>query len=72
MLNYYDLVLGLIPVTLLGVTGALIAFGIELTHAIPGGALVALGLICHGLFVRSPGTTKTSDPRARSVEPAAD
>lgn len=54
MMGYYDVVLGLIPVTLLGISGALYAVGIGLSIAVPIAALVAAGLICHGLFIRAP------------------
>lgn len=54
MLGYYDVVLGLIPLALGGVTGALALFGLELTMALPLACLVAIGLIGHALFVRSP------------------
>lgn len=54
MTGYYDVVLGLIPLTLAGITGALYATGFELTTAIPLASLVAVGLIGHAMFVRSP------------------
>lgn len=72
MVDYYDLVLGLIPLALLGVTGILLAVGIDYTVAIPGGALFSVGLICHGMFIRSPGPPTTSEPAARPVESFAD
>ncbi len=72
MVDYYDLLLGLIPITLLGGAGILLGFGIDVTLAIPGGALIAVGLICHGMFVRSPGPTSTREPPTRSVDSIAD
>ncbi len=72
MVDYYDLVLGLIPLTLLGGTGILLGVGIDVTLAIPGGALIAVGLICHGLFVRSPGPRPQREPATRSVDSFAD
>lgn len=54
MTGYYDIVLGLIPLTLAGITGALSVIGLELTIALPLASLVAVGLIGHAMFVRSP------------------
>ena len=54
MTRYYDLVLGLIPVALLGVTAALTVVGVSTTTAVPIGALIAIGLIGHALFVNAP------------------
>lgn len=54
MTRYYDYVLGLIPVALFGVTAALSLVGLPTTAALPVGASVALGLMCHAMFVRAP------------------
>lgn len=54
MVGYYDFVLGLIPLTLLGVTGSLSIGGVPTTPAITIGALVACGLLAHALFVNGP------------------
>ena len=56
MTRYYDYVLGLIPVALFGVTAVLSLVGVPTTAALPVGASVALGLMCHAMFVRSPLT----------------
>lgn len=56
MTGYYDLVLGLIPVTLAGISGGLVAFGFSLTTAIPLASVVAVALIGHAMFVRTPVT----------------
>ena len=53
-MDYYDLVLGSIPASLLGGTGLLNVIGIDLTMAIPLAASFALGVILHALFVRAP------------------
>lgn len=53
-MDYYDLVLLLIPLVLGGVTSSLAGFGAELTVALPIGSLFAVVLIGHALFVRSP------------------
>lgn len=54
MVGYYDAILGLIPVSLLGVTGGLTVGGVTLTTAISLGATVAILLVAHALFVRAP------------------
>lgn len=54
MTGYYDYVLGLIPVSLLGISALLVAIGIPTTYAVPGGAVVAGGIIAHAMFVRQP------------------
>ena len=54
MAGYYDIVLGLVPVALLGITAALTVVGVSLTSAVPIGAFVALGIIGHSMFVNSP------------------
>jgi len=59
MTGYYDYVLGLIPAALLGVTAVLRLVGLPSTVAVPGGALVAAGLIAHAMFVKAPVTSET-------------
>lgn len=54
MTGYYDIVLGLIPLALAGITGLLWSVGFHLTTAIPLASLVAVGLIGHAMFVRTP------------------
>ena len=54
MTGYYDYVLGLIPAALIGVTTVLKLVGLSLTAALPGGALVAGGVMVHAMFVRNP------------------
>lgn len=54
MARYYDVVLALIPASLLGVATALVAAGLPMATAVPVGALVAAGLIGHALFVNAP------------------
>ncbi|MFC4541984.1 hypothetical protein ACFO5R_08600 [Halosolutus amylolyticus] len=54
MTGYYDIVLGLIPVALVGITTALMLVGISLTAAVPIGSLVAMGIIGHAMFVNTP------------------
>lgn len=54
MTSYYDLILGLIPLALLGIGGTLTLLGLQLTLAIPVAASIAIGLIGHALFVNDP------------------
>ncbi len=54
MAGYYDIVLGLIPVALLGITAALSVVGFTLTAAVPVSAAVAIGVIGHAMFVNAP------------------
>ena len=56
MTGYYDYVLGLIPAALLGITAFLNLVGLSLTAALPAGAIVAIGLMAHAMFVRNPVT----------------
>lgn len=78
-MDYYDLVLGSIPVALFGVTGALTLFGVGVTSAVSLGSLAATGLIGHAMFVRAPelerdgGNERTSPATPpRSSYPSAD
>jgi hypothetical protein len=70
MAQYYDLLLGLIPLALGGITAALTAVGMSLTAAVPLAALVAVGLIGHGMFVRSPGASTPSQPAPQPETPS--
>ncbi len=61
MVGYYDIVLGLIPVALVGITAALLLVGLPTTGAVPIGAVVAIGLMGHGMFVRSPTDSRSDE-----------
>lgn len=66
MVPYYDAILALIPLTLVGITAVLVAFGLTTTVALPAAALVAMGLMGHAMFVNSPtGTTEPVPERSR-------
>jgi len=54
MTGYYDIVLGLIPLAMAGITGTLVLAGFALTTAIPLASVVAVGLIGHAMFVNAP------------------
>ena len=75
MTGYYDYVLGLIPAALIGVTAVLNLVGLSLTAALPGGALVAGGVMVHAMFVRNPvprAPGKVDRPRDESVGDSID
>jgi hypothetical protein len=63
MVQYYDYVLGVIPLVLVGLTGLLSVAGLTLTVALPAGAGVAALIIGHALFVNMP-----TQPTAESTE----
>lgn len=62
MTGYYDFVLGLIPLSLIGVTAALSAAGLSITSAVPVAALLPVALIGHALFVNGPTENSQSTP----------
>lgn len=67
MTGYYDVVLGLIPVALVGITAALTVVGASLTTAVPLGAVVASALIGHAMFVNAPiDHREDTQPQQRS------
>ena len=72
MTGYYDVVLGLIPVALLGITAALTVVGVSLTMAVPLGAVAASVLIGHAMFVNAPIDSvehAQSTSRSKSTQP---
>lgn len=66
MAGYYDVVLGLIPLTLAGITGGLTVAGLSLSVAIPLAGVVSIALIGHAMFVRTPAAA------SRPPAPGAD
>lgn len=68
MTSYYDAVLGLIPLVLAGVSGALLAVGLDVTTAVPIAALPVVGLMGHAMFVRAPTDEPTGE--APACQPA--
>ena len=54
MTGYYDVVLGLIPLSLAGLTALLFVAGMSLSVSIPLASVVTLGLMGHAMFVRAP------------------
>lgn len=69
MTGYYDIVLGLIPLALVGITGTLSFAGVALTTAVPLAATVAVGLIGHAMFINSPVDTPSSTQSSQSQSP---
>lgn len=73
MTGYYDYVLGLIPLALLGITALLSIVGVPLTMAVPVGASVACLVVGHALFVNGPVSEPAHDAAAQtSFTPNAD
>ena len=76
MVEYYDVVLGLIPATLLGLTALLVGGGLPLWLSVPLSSTVAVGLIGHAMFVNGPEpavvTERTPDVHASSGHRPAD
>ena len=65
MTGYYDHVLGLIPVTLIGITGILSVYGLPLSAAVFAGALPSLAFMLHALFVAAPTIERVNHSRGR-------
>lgn len=63
MTGYYDAILGLIPLAILGGYATLSLTGLESSTAISVGALIAVALIGHAMFVNGPvdEPTRSSD-----------
>ncbi|WP_049934554.1 hypothetical protein [Halalkalicoccus jeotgali] len=69
MTNYYDLILVLIPIALLGIGGTLVGVGLPLPIAVPAAASVAIGLIGHALFVNDPSQPTPVPNSASTASP---
>jgi hypothetical protein len=73
MTRYYDIVLALIPLALVGITGVLTLTGVTLTTAVPLGAMATLPVVGHAMFVRAPSDVEQlPDAPARSTGSSAD
>lgn len=68
MANYYDFVLGFIPLALLGLGGGLHIAGLTLTTAVMIGGLVAVGMVGHALFVNAPVDQTLTGQTTSTVE----
>lgn len=69
MTGYYDIVLGLIPASLAGLTALLYVAGMSLSVSIPLASVVTLGLMGHAMFVNAPVTPSTEET---TQQPAAE
>lgn len=54
MTEYYDIILGLIPVAVFGLGGGLQVMGISQSTAVTIGGVVAVGMVLHAMFVKAP------------------
>lgn len=54
MTGYYDLVLGLIPVSLITISAAFVVAGFTLTFAVAAASIVGVALVGHAMFVNGP------------------
>lgn len=71
MLNYYDAVLGLIPLSVGGITVALLWVGVTQSLAVSAGAVVGAVLVGHAMFIRAP-VSKSADADASSARQAGE
>lgn len=71
MVEYYDFVLGLIPLAFATISGSAFAGGASQPIAVGIGGAVAIALVLHALFVRTPGSA-TPPPRPTARPPNAD
>jgi len=69
MPGYYDVVLGLIPLSLAGLTALLFAGGISLPVAVPVASTVAVGVMGHAMFVNGP-VVPAADDGDQAVDPS--
>lgn len=60
MTGYYDLVLALIPMALLGVGGVLLLAGVPQPIAVSLAGTTAIGMIGHAIFVNGPVASTTA------------
>lgn len=67
MAEYYDFVLGAIPFTVAVIVAGLTVGGAAALILVGLGCLGAVGLICHAMFVRTPGRV---DAQARRSNPS--
>jgi hypothetical protein len=70
MAGYYDFVLGFIPLALGGGSAALTVAGVSLTTAIIAASLLAVLVIGHGMFVRTPSDPEVTSAAAPSPAPS--
>ncbi|MFB6300424.1 MAG: hypothetical protein ABEH65_09205 [Halobacteriales archaeon] len=69
MTTYYDIVLGIIPLTLVGAVGAGMVAGIATTTAIAAGTLIAIPCLLHALFINPPIDPEIHERSTSTTEP---
>lgn len=62
MTEYYDLVLGLVPLALVGISGGLFAFGWPVTSAVTLAGVLSVLVVAHALFVNGPVDDRPAVP----------
>lgn len=62
MAGYYDLVLGVIPLSLAGLTALLLVGGASLSVAVPLASVVTVGVMGHAMFVNGPAAPGPAEP----------
>ena len=67
MTGYYDIILGLIPASFVGLTALFLLAGLSTTVAVPLAAIPAFGLVGHAMFVRTPVSSPVSEARSVST-----
>lgn len=72
MVGYYDVVLGLIPLSLAGLTALFLTGGLSLALSVPLASMAAIGLMAHAMFVNAPVTGDTTDGTGRRTPTGAD
>ncbi|AGN02856.1 hypothetical protein L593_14600 [Salinarchaeum sp. Harcht-Bsk1] len=66
MTGYYDLILALIPIALLGIGGALLVAGVPQSVAVSLAGTTAFGMMGHAIFVNGPVETAASTAASTS------
>lgn len=66
MPTYYDAVLALIPILLVGVSAGLMFSGIETEAAVITGAGLATAVVGHAMFIRAPTDQLVQDADSSS------
>lgn len=67
MTGYYDIVLGVIPLSLAGLTALLFVAGMSLSVSIPLASVVTLGVMGHAMFVRAPVGQSATETNQQST-----
>jgi hypothetical protein len=65
MADYYDYVLGVVPLSMVSVTALLAVVGVQIAIAVPVGAAASAAVIGHALFVNGPVAPTPADAPAR-------